>query len=236
MQETWKRVHFFMKSNYLWWGVILLGVLLRLRQYLLNRSFWSDEASLAVNLVTRSFGELTQLLDYHQAAPIGFLFIEKVFILLFGNHDYVMRIFPLFAGILAIYLIYKIARASFGAFGLFAVSIFAISWWLVHYSSELKQYTSDITVALLLVYLAGNCLREKAGAKDFLTLGIVGAIVIWVSHPSVFIMVGVGLALVLGKIHPEGICPLGLDPWHRTWVVGQLWARVSGVFTAYRCG
>ena len=46
-------------------------------------------------------GELTQLLDYHQAAPIGFLFIEKLSILVFGNHDYIMRLFPLLAGILA---------------------------------------------------------------------------------------------------------------------------------------
>ena len=101
MGRTWKRVQGFIKSEYLWWGVILIGIVLRLRQYLLNRSLWSDEASLAVNLVTRSFGELTQLLDYHQAAPIGFLFIEKLFIIIFGNHDYVMRLFPLFAGILA---------------------------------------------------------------------------------------------------------------------------------------
>ena len=112
-----------------------------------------------------------------------------------------------------IYLIYKISRASFGTFGLFAVSIFAISWWLVHYSSELKQYTSDITVALLLVYLAGNCLKEKAEAKDFLTLGIVGAIVIWISHPSVFIMVGVGLALVLEKFTRKEFVP-----W--AWILG----------------
>ena len=183
----------------MWWGVILLGVILRLRQYLFNRSLWADEASLAINLVTRSFGELAQLLDYHQAAPIGFLFIEKLSILIFGNHDYVMRLFPLFAGILAVYLVYKIARASFGTIGLFALSMFSIGWWLVHYSSELKQYMSDITVALLLVFLAGRCLKEEARAKDFLTLGVVGAIVIWVSHPSVFIMVGIGLALVLEK-------------------------------------
>jgi len=213
MERTWKHVQGFIKSEYLWWGVILIGIVLRLRQYLLNRSLWSDEASLAVNLVTRSFGELTQLLDYHQAAPIGFLFIEKLSIVIFGNHDYVMRFFPLLAGILAVYLIYKISRASFGTFGLFAVSIFAISWWLVHYSSELKQYTSDITVALLLVYLAGNCLKEKAGVRDFLILGVAGAIVIWVSHPSVFIMVGIGLALVLEKLTRKEFVP-----W--AWILG----------------
>jgi len=213
MQDTQKRVRSFIKVDYLWWGIILLGVFLRLRQYLLNRSLWSDEASLAMNLVTRNFNELTQLLDYNQAAPIGFLFIEKLSIIIFGNHDYVMRLFPLIAGILAIYLIYKFSRASFGTFGLFAVLIFSISWWLVHYSSELKQYTSDMTVALLLVFLAGNCLKETARGKDFLVLGIAGSILIWISHPSIFIMVGIGLALVLEKLTRKDYAP-----W--AWIIG----------------
>jgi hypothetical protein len=213
MERAWKRMQSVIDSKYLGWGIILLGIVLRLRQYLLNRSFWGDEASLALNLISRNFSELTQLLDYHQAAPIGFLFIEKLLIILFGNHDYVMRLFPLFAGILAIYLIYKIARASFGTFGLFAVSMFSISWWLVHYSSELKQYTSDMTVALLLVYLAGNCLKDSAETKDFLTLGVVGALVIWISHPSVFILAGIGLVLFLRKLTRKEYAS-----W--TWIIG----------------
>jgi hypothetical protein len=224
MQETWLRVRSFIKSNYLWWGIILLGVVLRLRQYLLNRSFWADEASLAVNLVDRNFAELTGLLDYHQAAPVGFLFIEKLFVLVLGNHDYIMRLFPLFAGILGTYLIYKIARASFGTFGLFAVSMFSISWWLVHYSSELKQYGSDVTVALLLVYLAINCLRENAQAKDFLLLGLVGTVVIWISHPSVFIMVGIGLALALEKITRKAYAP-----WTWIFAIGLGWLASFGL-------
>jgi 4-amino-4-deoxy-L-arabinose transferase-like glycosyltransferase len=212
MQQSWKRVQAFFGSNYLGWGIVLLGVALRLRQYLLNRSFWADEASLAVNLVNRNFGELTQLLDYHQAAPLGFLFVEKLSILIFGNHDYVMRLFPLFAGLLALYLIYRISRASFGTAGLFAVAMFSITWWLVYYSSELKQYCSDVMVALLLVYLGINCLRENVRAKDFLLLGVTGTVLIWISHPSVFIMVGIGLALLLEKATRKAYVP-----W--TWII-----------------
>jgi hypothetical protein len=224
MQATWKRVQAFIKADYLWWGIVLLGTALRLRQYLLNRSLWADEASLAVNLVTRDFSGLTRLLDYHQAAPVGFLFIEKLSIVIFGNHDYIMRLFPLFAGILATYLIYKIARASFGNFGLFAVSILSISWWLVYYSSELKQYSSDVMAALLLVYLAINCLKEDVQAKNFLILGIVGAIMIWISHPSVFIMVGIGLVLVLEKFTRKEYAP-----W--TWIlaIGIGWLASFGL-------
>jgi len=213
VQKALKRVQALIMSPNLWGGIVLLGIILRVYQYQRNRSLWADEASLAVNLVERSFSGLTQLLDYHQAAPIGFLFIEKFFIVLLGNHDYVMRLFPLFAGILATYLIFRVARASFGIFGLFAVSIFSISWWLVYYSSELKQYSSDVMVALLLVWLAIKALRENAGAKDFLILGLGGVLVIWISHPSVFFLAGIGLALVLEKLtHKE------FAPW--VWILG----------------
>jgi len=213
MQTTWKNKLSSIKPDFLWWGIVALGIFLRLNQYFLNRSLWSDEASLALNLISKNFRELTQLLDYHQAAPIGFLFIEKLLILIFGNHDFIMRLFPLFASFLATYLIYKIARASFGIFGLFAATMFAISWWLVHYSIEVKQYSSDVMVALLLVYLAINCLKETVRAREFLMLGIVGAIVIWISHPSVFIMVGIGLALVLEKLTRKEYVP-----W--AWILG----------------
>jgi len=206
------------------WLFIILGIILRVRQYLTNRSLWADEASLAVNIANRSFGELTQLLDYQQAAPVGFLFIEKALIVVFGNQDFILRLFPLFSGILAIYLIYRIAREHIGKAGMFAVMIFAISWGLVYYSSELKQYISDVMVALLLLFLTGSCLREKARAKDYLVLGLTGSLVIWISHPSVFVLAGIGLALVYEKIVREKFAPL-------TWILalGVGWAVSFGL-------
>jgi len=68
-------------------------------------------------------------------------------------------------------------------------------------------------VALLLVYLAGNCLKENVQAKDFLLLGSLGAITIWISHPSVFILAGIGLVLVLEKLTRKEYAP-----W--AWILG----------------
>lgn len=213
MSHFWDRSKTLTRLDLAWWGIVLSGVILRLRQYLVNRSLWADEASLAVNVANRSYAGLLQLLDYQQAAPIGFLYIEKTLVTLFGNHDYVLRLFPLFAGILSIYLIYRIARAHLGTAGVFAVLLFAISWGLVYYSSELKQYSSDAMVAVLLAFLAGNCLKENAQAKDFLYLGIIGSAVIWISHPSIFILASIGLVLVYEKIFRRKYVPL-------IWILG----------------
>ena len=189
-----------LRPGLVWGFFIVLGIVLRVRQYLVNRSFWADEASLAFNLTTRSFSGLTQPLDYHQGAPIGFLFIEKLAVLLLGNNEYAMRLFPLVSGIIAIYLLYLLAKTYIGLSGLFAVLAFSVGWNLIYYASELKQYSSDVMIALLLVYLASRCIREEVQAKDFLLLGISGAAAMWVSHPSVFMLAGIGLVLILDKL------------------------------------
>jgi len=77
---------------------------------LLIGHYWVDEASLALNIVNRTFSELTIPLDYNQGAPIGFLFIEKFIILILGNKDYILRLFPIISGMLSVYLIYLIAK------------------------------------------------------------------------------------------------------------------------------
>ncbi|MDY7021785.1 MAG: hypothetical protein SWJ54_10560, partial [Cyanobacteriota bacterium] len=73
---------------------VFFGILVRLVQYLHNRSLWFDEANLALNIVNRSYLQLLSPLDNNQAAPPGFLWIEKLSIQLFGNNEYALRLFP----------------------------------------------------------------------------------------------------------------------------------------------
>lgn len=215
------RFHTF-KPDYFWWGIIILGAILRLRQYVSNRSLWADEASLAFNLANRTFSGLTQPLDFEQGAPIGFLFIEKLLVVAFGNVDQVMRLFPLFSGIASVYLLYRIAQDHITG-GLLAGLLMAITWYPIYYSSELKQYSSDVMLCLLMVFLAGRCLRGNASFKDYSILGAGGAISIWVSHPSAFILAGIGLALFIATLERTRAIPIA-------WLAGLgiLWAASFG--------
>ncbi|MCL4528500.1 MAG: glycosyltransferase family 39 protein [Chloroflexi bacterium] len=197
-----------LKPGFIGWLLVISGVVLRLRQYIANRSFWIDEANLALNIINRSFGGLTQPLDYQQGAPIGFLFIEKSTLVVLGNKDYILRLFPLFSGLLALYLMYRIAREYLGTAGLFAVFVFSISWPLIYYSSELKQYSSDAMIALLLVYLSSPCFGDKSRARDFILLGAAGFIAIWTSHPSTFVLAGIGFTLIFDKLIRKAYTPL----------------------------
>ncbi|MFH0963206.1 MAG: glycosyltransferase family 39 protein, partial [Planctomycetota bacterium] len=140
----------FWTSNAFAWVLLFLGALLRLRQYLFNRSLWGDECMLLSNLAERSFAGLLQPLSHNQAAPPGFLFLTKTAISAFGTSEYALRLVPLIAGLIALFLFYKVARRALtpGAVPI-ALVLFAVSEYVVYYASEIKQYETDIACAML---------------------------------------------------------------------------------------
>ncbi len=224
MIDKWQKLSSRINPTVWWWVLILTGVVLRLRQYLFNPSLWHDEACLAINLVQRSFRDLTLPLDYGQGAPIAFLYIEKSLMVLFGNRDIVLRLFPLFSGILALLLFYRIARKHLGKAGWFALALFSVTPVLIDYSSELKQYSSDVMFGLLLIFLLLPRIGEKVGGRDFLVLGGVGAFTLWASHPSAFILAGVGMAMAVERL-------VRRDTRSLLWLacIGAAWAVSFGV-------
>lgn len=180
MNRLWTWLDPVKESKLPWWIVVIAGAIFHLRQYLANRAFWGDESSLALNLIHRNYIGLTQPLDFHQAAPVGFLFIVKTFVNIFGNSEYSLRLPSLSAGIISLYVLYRLAREHFGMAGIVAVLFVAGNIWLNSYASELKQYIGDVLFALLLTYLAVRCFSEPANKRDFLHLGIAGILAVWI--------------------------------------------------------
>ena len=179
-------------------GFIGIGVVLRMAQYALNRSLWLDETMLALNITQRSFIELTQPLSYNQGAPIGFLFMQKFLTQVLGNSDFVLRLLPFVAGVASILVMYKVASVFLEPAGvLVTVGLFAITDKLVYYASEAKQYSSDVLIALLLLFIAYKCLETKTAPGNYIALIVSGVVSMWVSHPASFILVGVGFCLAL---------------------------------------
>lgn len=184
--------------------LIAFGTLVRLLQYLSNRSLWADEAVLALNIVNRSYAQLTQPLDYEQGAPIGFLILEKTAINLFGNNEYALRLVPLIAGIASLFLFYQLAKQLIPKPAIpIALALFASLPHLVYYSSEVKQYSSDVAIALLLFLLLLPLIREKLERPQLIKFSLIGAIAIWYSHPAIFILAGIGLTSVILNIRQQ---------------------------------
>jgi dolichyl-phosphate-mannose-protein mannosyltransferase len=176
--------------------LILLGALLRLRQYLTGRSLWADEAMLALNIVNRDFAGMFRPLDYDQGAPIGFLLVEKIFNSILGKNEFALRLFPLIIGLISLWLFYLLLkRITSGAGLLTALALFAFNPRLVYYSSEVKQYIVDVVVTILLLLFAAPVFNRSPRKKDFVWLTLGGLIALWFSHPALFVLAGIGLAL-----------------------------------------
>jgi len=170
-------------------GVLLLGLALRSYQYLMGRSLWDDESHLALNLMNYGFLRLTQPLDYIQAAPVLFILLVKSVVKIFGYNELAFRAIPFVISILTLPLIYFITRQLTGRriTALIAFFIFSVNLCLIYFSSELKQYTVELSVYLLLVYLAIGKNKFIVGRRNLL-LAIAGSVCIFLSNTAFLIL------------------------------------------------
>jgi hypothetical protein len=161
------------------------------------RSLWLDEAMLARNIVDRSLLNLIFTpLDYNQGAPILFLFIEKMSTFILGQNDFALRIFPFICGVLIVPLTIYIAMKLFGKVaGGVAGFLVAFNSTLIFYSDEVKQYSSDAFVALVVTFFFFKWFNEKLTRSHFWKILLLGIITSILSHPSLFIFGGLVFVL-----------------------------------------
>lgn len=177
--------------------LVAVGIGLRLAYYLTNPALSSDEAALALNLMHRSYSGLFQQLDVNQAAPPGFLLLQKLAIDVLGPSPYVLRLLPLIAGIAALVLFYPVVKRLVDRrTALVGLGLFAILDPLLVYAGTNKPYSIDVlvTLGLFAVLLA---LPDRLGMRGSFMLTLAGAIAVWLSYASVFVLtVIVGVVLI----------------------------------------
>lgn len=220
MSRSWRQITF--------WAVplVAVGLLLRLRQYLFNRSLWLDEAYLAASFVDKDLHQLLlEPLSNNQAAPLAFLLLTRLNTLVFGLSDWSLRLLPLICGLATLYLSLKLAQTVFTSIWprLVFVGLMSLSPVLVYYSSEFKQYQGDVMCTVLLVWLTLK-FDPRHWQRDALALALSGAACVWLSHASVFVLAGCGLILWL-----EAALRRQFRPWLALSAVGAVWLLSFGV-------
>jgi uncharacterized membrane protein len=196
--------------------VLIAGTLIRLRQYLTFRSYWLDESFLVINLRDKSFGQLLGALDNNQVAPIGFLYIEKSMLELFGPLEWALRLFPFIAAVLSIYLVYNIANHLLNKILALAASfMFILPTGITYYASEVKQYSLDLFLTLLLITLYLNYYQQKSKNNIFL-LVVIGSLSVWFSNIAIIVLFSLGLT--------EAI------KWLVNKKISRIWLLVAGVW------
>jgi hypothetical protein len=175
---------------------VLLGLFARVMRYALRFPLWDDESFLCVNFVSRSYAELLRPLDYHQVAPLLFLWIERTAVRLFGFSELVLRLFPFACSIASVLLFRRTASRLLSGLGLLlAVAIFAVSYPGIRYAAEAKPYGSDLFVSLALLALTVEYL-ERRDSRRLWWLACLTPLAIGLSYPAVF--AAGGLSLVIG--------------------------------------
>ncbi len=187
-------------SNRLLWTFVLLGLSARLVRYLLRFPLWPDEAYLATNFLDRDYLGLLAGLDNHQVAPLLFLWTQLTVVKLLGFSEYTLRLFPLVCGIGSLLLFADLARRLLkGLPLLLAVGCFAGAYALIRYSCDAKPYSSDVLVAVALLWLTVRYFTSssQSGRRWLWLLAIAAPIAVGLSYPSVFVAGGIGAAVGL---------------------------------------
>ena len=181
-----------------------IGLLARLIRFYLCFPLWDDESFLCVNFIARSYAELMMPLDYHQVAPLLFLWMERLMVRIFGFSEYALRLVPFACSIASLFFFRRVAgRLLSGPGYLFAVAIFAVSYPGIRYAAEAKPYCTDMFVSLLML-LAVVRWRDTRDVRILAVLAILMPLAMGLSYPAVFAAGGMSLCVAWALLSQRG--------------------------------
>ena len=201
-------------------AALVLGALARVRQWAGGRSLWLDEVLVADNLVHRGFARLvSEPLAHSQAAPVVWLWLERLAVDLFGTGERALRLVPMLAGIGVMVLTLQLARLVLPRVLVpVPVLLVALQPSLIYYSNEVKQYSTDTLVVLVIMLLAFKVPVRTDDGKRLRTFAGFAVFAVWASHAAVFVLAGISVVFVLrplvaGDLRRTLRVGLVLTPW-----------------------
>ncbi|WP_165864877.1 ArnT family glycosyltransferase [Rufibacter latericius] len=136
-------------------------------------------------------------LEYQQKAPLGFLLMCKLTVVLFGGSEMALRLFPLLCGLASLYIFRIVCGRYLQLPGVaVAVAIFAFAPPLVYHTVEIKQYSAELLASVLCLYLY-LVYHKKRNFRSLMLWGVWGALIIWFSFSSIFILAGMAIGVSL---------------------------------------
>ena len=181
------------------WSCIALAAAARSVRFLLRFPLWEDECFLAANFIDASYLDLLKPLNYHQVAPLLFLWVELTAVKLFGFSEWSLRLWPLLCSIGSLLLFRRLAgRLIEGIPLLLAVAAFTLNYSGIRYAAEAKPYGPDQFVALALLTLAVEWRRNPHQRRWLWLLIAATPLALGLSYPALFVAGGVSLFIAYG--------------------------------------
>jgi len=164
--------------------ITIVALIVRLKYCFLGIGINCDEASLALNIISRSYIDLFKPLEGQQVAPPMFLVMSK-FVYLFVNihknayfSDFLLRIVPLFFGVISVpafgFLLLKIFNNKLTS--IFGMFLLTYNYSAISYSCIFKQYSTElfITILIFLICLGINFEKREYDKRNIVFSAILG--------------------------------------------------------------
>ena len=181
----------------------VVGCGLRVAQWASTRTFSHDEITLLFSIRSYPLGRLLGgPLIRDQGAPVLWLAGERAALELFGPGEHAMRALPMAFACLGVVLVALLAvRVLSGPAALVGTSLFALSPLAEFTGWQVKPYSADAALAAgLLVLAVGSVRAPRWTVQRGLVWWGAAALAAVVSFPSVLLVAGVSLALVVGRV------------------------------------
>ena len=149
---------------------ILIAAMTRIYFYIYPKDLWLDEAMLALAIDKASWLDIFQgKFSYYQNCPIGFAIINKILNMYTGYSQHALYAIPTILGIGILVLICRFCMCYDNSklFVLICVSVFAVCKNPLYYSSEFKHYIYEMAVAVILLFIFFNDLKQKSCSNIF---------------------------------------------------------------------
>lgn len=160
-------------DTYVKLGIVVLLFLCfftRICIYLSPKDMWLDGAALYNGINSEGWlGLLQGKLRYMQIGPLLFILFNKFIITYLGHSSPYIYFLPFFCSMLSVVMLFLVSRKVGDSFYVFStLLIFSFCFTPVYYSSEFKQYSTELFISAILLYIIITSL-DRADS-DFLSL------------------------------------------------------------------
>jgi len=177
-----------------WLLIILSAVAVRLPG--IGRPFWLDEAWVANSALTPTLLESFRYDTWLQTSPPMFVMAIRFAHKLFGGFEIPFRAVPFTFSVASVVLALFLGKRLFGpVFGLFLGAVTAVSPELISLSLELKQYSSDVCCAFVLLIVIWDYSRSST-QRSYTRLLIASLVCLPLSYTTVMFLPLAGIVLL----------------------------------------
>jgi hypothetical protein len=181
--------------------IALVGIASRIYVWYHARPLWVDEEMVLLNVRDRTFAQLTGALWLGQSAPLGWLWLQRAVMLIFGMADRTGRAVPVLFGLATLLVAFWAGRRWLGPVGTAVfVLLFSFGQHVTFFIFEAKQYSADVCGALAVSALAIWAMepthdRSAPDTRRTLVWWVTAAVGQWFANGALFIVPGCALVL-----------------------------------------